>query len=138
MTPTITASEAKRLGIQVEPKTSKYRNTRTVYNGVTYDSKAEADYAKELDAMVVILSCRYQRQVRFELGCPENVYIVDFLVANMDTGRVWCVDVKGKETAKFKRDKKMWRRYGMFPLYVVKRHGEGFRVAERIDPATGA
>jgi len=59
------------------------------------------------------------------LGCPENRYVVDFLVGGFgDVGNgkfvvVWAEDVKGYPTAKFKRDARLWHKYGPFPLDVI-------------------
>lgn len=99
---------------------SKYRAVRTVYNGRSYASKAEARRAHELDLLLkagVILE--WVPQPRFHLGCPENTYVADFDVVAADGGR-WVEDVKGCETAKFRHDKKLWRKYGPCPLHVIK------------------
>jgi hypothetical protein len=58
------------------------------------------------------------RQPTFRLGCPENVYRPDFLVVSAKGVRV--EDVKGVETSKFARDRKLWARYGPCPLWIVK------------------
>jgi hypothetical protein len=99
---------------------SKYRAVPTVYNGVRYASKAEAERAKALDGMVAAGRIReFVRQPVFRLGCPENVYRADFLV--IDDDEAWVEDVKGHETAKFKRDVKLWRAYGRLDLYIIKK-----------------
>ncbi len=100
-------------------KRSKYRNVPTEYRGVRYASRAEADRANLLDVMVAGGLVRWWLpQVKFRLGVPENVYIVDFLV--MDKHGEHVEDVKGRETAKFKRDKRLWKAYGPCPLWIVK------------------
>ncbi len=102
---------------------SKYRNRRTAYNGVTYDSKAEANRAEHLDSLKAAgLVREWRRQPTYRLGCPENVYRADFEVVGPD-GSVWAEDVKGVETAKFRRDKKLWASYGPHPLKIL-RHGK--------------
>jgi hypothetical protein len=109
---------------------SKYRAKRTEYNGVLYASKAEANRAAELDLLLKagnILDWIPQPMVR--LGVPENVYRPDFLVIAQrggvlgHGGDAWYEDVKGAETAKFKRDKKLWKAYGRLPLHVRGEHG---------------
>ena len=98
---------------------SKYHNVRTEYNGVKYDSKAEAAYAETLDLMLRASTIRgWIRQPTFSLGVPENKYRPDFLVFDGD-GTVYAVDVKGVETRKFLHDAKLWSRYGPCPLHVV-------------------
>lgn len=97
----------------------KYKAQPVTYAGERYDSKAEAAYAKWLDTVeraeqTVVL----MRHPRFKLGCTENVYEADFLVIMDKVLHV--IDVKGSETPKFKRDKKLWARYGKLPLRVAK------------------
>lgn len=108
-------------GIQVKSGQSKYRAVRTEYNGVMYASKAEANRARQLDADPLV--AWWIGQVRLRLGCPENIYVPDFLVAlrsNFLSSVVHAEDVKGMETAKFRRDKKLWKSYGPFPLWIIK------------------
>jgi hypothetical protein len=106
---------------------SKYQNVRTVYDGVRYDSRAEARRAAELDLLVKIGEITgWTRQVTFRLGCPENTYRVDFLVFGVCNGKqvVWAEDVKGVETQTFKRNKRLWARYGPCPLHILKTKGQ--------------
>lgn len=107
----------------------KYRNVPTVYNGVRYDSKSEAAQARHLDDLKP-LGIWWVGQPKFRLGCPENVYVADFLVVDPTMG-VHVEDVKGKETAKFKRDCRLWKRYGPCPLWIIR----GGVVETIIDPA---
>lgn len=98
---------------------SKYHAKKAEYRGESYDSLAEAAYARHLDAEIergAILW--YLRQPKFSLGVPENVYRPDFLVI----AEAWVAadDVKGTETAKFRRDRKLWLKYGPCPLRVVR------------------
>jgi hypothetical protein len=100
---------------------NKYRAKPTIYNGVRYASKAEAARAEALDALVGMrLVAFWVPQPTFRLGCPENVYRADFLVVDAD-GAVWVEDVKGVETAKFRRDKKLWAAYGPCRLHILGR-----------------
>lgn len=99
-------------------------------------------------------------QPTVRLGVPENVYRPDFLVIGLDSyvgamrdaslkagpglgvprDRItrpdkallgaWYEDVKGAETAKFKRDKKLWRAYGRLPLHIIR----GGQTVEVIQP----
>lgn len=122
---------------------NKYKAVRTPYNGVTYDSKAEAEYAAQLD-MEMASRQKYVswwvRQVTFALGCPENAYRVDFLVMTPGYDRVGgnfhihAVDVKGCETPKFKKDKKLWAKYGPCPLKIVKSVSGKLSTVEVIRP----
>lgn len=133
----VEAAERQEAGKAVEcrpvaqkPVRRKYGAKPTVYNGVRYASKAEAAYAEQLDTLVEVDAVAWWiGQPKFRLGVPENIYVADFLVV-MPTGRVVVVDVKGMETAKFKRDRKLWSRYGPCPLHIIK----GGKIAEVIEP----
>ena len=104
--------------------------------GRTFSSKAEKEYALHLEAMVdngIIMD--YVCQPRVWLGVHENVYVPDFLVIPVGASPHY-VDVKGHETNKFKRDKKLWKAYGRWPLVIVKSSGKGkFETTERIPDA---
>lgn len=104
------------------------------WNGRTYDSRAECVYAMGLWALLGIEYLEVLEQPRITLGLRECVYVPDFLVIEI-SGAAYYVDVKGVETPKFKRDRRLYRRYGRLPLVIVKkRRGGGFVVAERIEP----
>ena len=106
-----------RLGTARKP--SKYKNKITEYNGMKFPSKAEAKQAQDLDFAKEIGAIRgWVKQVRFMLGVPENVYIADFVVWT-NNGTCYAIDVKGKRTAKFERDVKLWARYAPINLHIV-------------------
>jgi hypothetical protein len=119
------------MGNGTVPKTSKYRNEPIYYEGVRYASKAEAARAAALDLEITAGVVRFwYPHPRFRLGVPENVYEADFLVvAAAGTVYCWAEDTKGVDTAKFKHDKILWRKYGKIPLRVIRRG----RVAEVIE-----
>ena len=116
----------RRHKYNVAPK--EYRTWRDK----VYASKAEMQYAQLLDLLMqdgTIVEIR--EQPRFHLGCPENTYIADFLVVPAK-GLPHVIDVKGMETAKFRRDKKLWKVYGEMQLIIVKQRGGRFYVVEEI------
>ena len=125
---------------------SKYRSKRTKYNGVSYASKAEAKRASVLDLMARAGDVAWWiAQPKFRLGCPENVYVPDFLVARTNGGTfrgrgfsIHAEDVKGHETQKFKRDKRLWRRYGPFELHIIKPGSTEVVTPVNQDPADDA
>lgn len=139
----LSSEDIKQLGlkgIRVKAGQSKYRAVRTEYNGVSYASKAESKRAIYHDieaskANVPGLPPRYWwiAQPKFRLGCPENVYVPDYLVCSSpaftDDFEIHVEDVKGHETAKFKRDKKLWAKYGPCPLWLIR----GGKVIEVIE-----
>ena len=113
---------AARAGIGAEGRRSKYGSTKTLYNGVLYDSKLESTCAAQLDALIKLgYVLRWDRQVRFQLT-QGVVYVADFRVTYRFGGpRI--MDAKGVETDVFKVKRKLFEeRYG--PLDVVKRWQE--------------
>ncbi len=103
---------------QVSPKADR------TYQGVVYDSKAEMLYADYLDVLEKEGELRWWRAPKCRLGCAENVYTPDFLIHER-AGRsdVYMVDVKGCKTRQFKKNKRLWAKYGKCPLHVVKCKG---------------
>jgi hypothetical protein len=94
-------------------KGNKYGARKTMYGGARYDSKREADYARELDlrkrARGSDKIAEWERQVRIPLVVNDSKicdYILDFRVTYVD-GRVELVEVKGFETATWKLKKKL-------------------------------
>jgi hypothetical protein len=123
MTVRLSRDEAKRLGLDVPPKASKYRNQPTTYNGVRYASRIEAMRAEALNFLVKVGQVDWWiAQPKFRLGCAENVFIADFLVMMPVLG-VHAEDVKGMRTAKFARDVKLWKRYGPVDLWIIESRG---------------
>jgi hypothetical protein len=132
--PVAPAVQAERpKGRKPPPKASKYHNTKTTYNKVKYDSRAEADRAIALDQCVIMGTIKrwIPKPSALRLGCHENVYRPDYHVIGID-GSERYEDVKGMETPKFKRDVKLWRQYGPCDLWLIK----GKRI-EAIDGAGG-
>ena len=123
-----------------KPIRNKYRVSpaaQRTWNGRTYDSKAEMKYAQLLDVLhrsgeVV----EWIEQPKTWLGIPENIYRPDFLVIPHDA-MPYYVDVKGKETPAFKKNVRLWKKYGRLRLHVVKRKGDGWET-KVIDPAPSA
>lgn len=107
----------------------KYNAKPTEYKGRKYDSKAEAAYARQLDQMqeagIVHL---WLRQIPFDLG-EDSRYRSDFFVI-LACGDFFACDVKGVETASWKRTKRLWKKYGVMPLHVIKK-GKTTEIIER-------
>lgn len=102
------------------PRRNKYNANPTVYRGWRFDSKAEAEYAKILDALKGNLHVLWWlRQVPIDLN-EDDRYKVDFLVC-YDDGTLEAVEVKGMETDRFRRIRRLWLKYGPFPLKIVKK-----------------
>ena len=106
---------------------------KRVWNGKTYDSKAEMERAEQLhkqmqEGEIIELI----EQPSLWLGVRENVYRPDFFVITAE-GEAYYEDVKGVETSAFRKNKKLWARYARLPLRVIKRRKKGFRVVEVIE-----
>ena len=89
-------------------KTNKYKNIKTEYNGVIYDSRKEATRAQELDLLLKAgIISNLQRQVSFPIvinGKKVFSYIADFVYT--EKGKQVVEDVKGVKTAIFNLKKK--------------------------------
>lgn len=80
--------------------TKKYKSVRQTYNGYSYMSKKEANYAFELDMRIKLGEIKeYKRQYRLSLDVEgEHIadYYVDFAVEMAD-GSIEYHEVKGFE-----------------------------------------
>jgi len=110
-------------------KRPKYRNVRTVVDGITFDSKREAERYGELkllerDGQITDLEVhpRFVLQEGFRLPygkrVPAITYTADFGYNEWNARIV--EDVKGVETAVFKLKQRLfWKRYPDIELRVV-------------------
>lgn len=116
---------------------SKYGNKKTVVDGITFDSKAEAIYYGQLKWLKQGKQIKdFKLQPRFLLqeAFKKNgktfrkiEYVADFEIHNLD-GSVEIVDVKGAITKEFALKRKMFEfRYPEYHLTVLKHEkGKGF------------
>ncbi len=104
------ASDLKRLGIKLPtdstPK-SKYNSRKTVIDGISFDSQAEADYYCQLKLLARAGKIDgFCRQARFIItegkdGEKGTEYVTNFVVF-YPNGSYRIVDVKGVKTDVFK------------------------------------
>lgn len=112
---------------QAKQPTGKYKVSpadQRRWNGRTYDSKAEMEYAKYLIGMVGkgdIIEVIEQPRVTLVAGFD---YRPDFLV--ITNGSAYYVDVKGAETQRFRDVVRMWKQHGRLDLEIVKKKGKHF------------
>lgn len=99
----------------VPTKQNKYKNKKTWYNNVLYDSKREANYRQQLDMLSSSSVPTKERvssieeQVRYKMIVNDIkicTYVLDFKVTYAD-GRIEHVDVKGMLTGVYKLKKKL-------------------------------
>lgn len=107
-----------------QTKPNKYGAKKTEYNGRTYHSKAEADYARRLDLEVAaaeIISWSPQRPVKMVVnGVLICKYLIDFEVLHNDGSIEW-IEVKGAETAVYKLKAKLLKALYPTAKYTVVR-----------------
>lgn len=88
---------------------NKYRNQKTIVDGVTFDSKAEAVRYSELKLLYkagMIHDLQYQFIFKLEVNKIHVCnYIADF--AYMEKGKCVVEDVKGMKTAVYQLKKKL-------------------------------
>nr|UWD63394.1 MAG: Protein of unknown function (DUF1064) [Bacteriophage sp.] len=102
---------------------SKYHAKKTTVDGITFDSRREADrylVLKSMEEDGAIEDLR--RQVRYELIPPFDVdgrhyrpvfYVSDFTYVDRETGEEVVEDVKGMRTDTYRLKSKLFaRRYG--------------------------
>lgn len=103
---------------------SKYHAKKTVVDGITFDSRREADrylVLKDMEEDGIIEDLR--RQVRYELVPAFDVdarhyrpvyYVADFVYLDKETGKEVVEDVKGMRTDVYRLKSKLFaKRYGM-------------------------
>lgn len=123
---------------------SKYNARRTEYppgSGQVYDSRGEAEYARQLDLLLAAGRLRSWRRGRpwLLLEPPNKVtYTPDFEVTTL-AGELRCLDFKGVLTEVFRLKAKLFRaRYPGVPLIVVKEGDSALGVVAGDAPAAGA
>lgn len=104
---------------------SKYHNRRTEYNGIVYDSAAEAYRAATLDLLIKAGEIKsYRRQPVYTFKCGVR-YVSDFEICGK-SGETWCEDVKslGTVTAAFRLKFKLMKdEYPDIPVRVIDKYG---------------
>lgn len=97
---------------------SKYRNVRTVVDGITFASKAEARRYQELKLLeragkISGLKLQPRYPLNAEDGTKIATYVADFEYVSEFNGRTYTEDVKGVETAAFRLKSKLFEaQYG--------------------------
>lgn len=107
---------------------NKYGARKTVVDGITFDSKAEAKYYEQLKWLKQTKQIKdFSLQPRFELqeAFKKNdktfrkiEYIADFEITNLD-GSKEVIDIKGMETKEFAIKRKLYERKFDMPLKVI-------------------
>lgn len=85
---------------------NKYRNIKTVVDGIKFSSKREAKYYVYLKAMQNNGRVAFKMQVPFVLS-PGIKYIADFVEIWAHNGETVVTDCKGFKTAVYRLKKKL-------------------------------
>ena len=96
----------------------KYRSKKTTIDGITFDSKKEANRWMELKALESVGEISHlQRQVKYELIPSQRIdgkvverpcsYIADFVYHKLGSNEVIVEDTKGFRTADYKIKRKL-------------------------------
>jgi hypothetical protein len=114
---------------------NKYSAKRTVLDGYTFASKAEASCYSMLKLMelageIKILSL----QDKVYLTHAKILYKPDFKIMDLVANKVVWVEFKGKETASWGIKRRLWKFYGPGPLRVFKAQGSRIFLHEEIIP----
>lgn len=102
---------------------NKYKNVKTIVDGITFDSKAEANRYAEFRMLEkagyikqLMLQPKFELQEKYKNNKGKSVraitYIADFIYTELTPGdggigKLVVEDVKGMETKEFKLKKKM-------------------------------
>ena len=102
-----------------QEQTRKYRNVKTEVDGITFDSKAEANRYCELKMLQAAGKVDgFGIQPSFVLADGVR-YRPDFIVCDRG-GHIWVEDVKGVGTQAFRLKRKLWeQRYPWMELRVI-------------------
>ncbi|MBX5021203.1 DUF1064 domain-containing protein [Rhizobium lentis] len=111
MTEVLTREEY-RAAVSKPKRGNKFGARRTVFDGITFDSKREAEVYRDLKLLERAGRISgFERQRKFELIVNGEIIgsaKIDFAFIDHDQdGRFRCVDVKGVVTREFKRTQKI-------------------------------
>ncbi|WP_066270341.1 DUF1064 domain-containing protein [Heyndrickxia acidicola] len=119
---------AKEYRKTVTKKRHKYGNKKTVVDGITFDSKAEAKYYEQLkwlEQAKEIKSFKLQPRYILQEGFVKNgkkyrkiEYVADFEVHKLD-GTIEVIDIKGVGTKEFALKRKLFEAKYLDTLSVL-------------------
>lgn len=111
---------------------NKFNNVQQTYDGYNYDSRAEADYAMELDLRLKAKDIKdWERQYKVDIRYPMPegklicTYKVDFRIHHNDDS-FELIEVKGMETSTYRLKRKLleviWLPENLDHTYTVVKH----------------
>lgn len=111
---------------------NKYRAKKTTVDGITFDSKGEAEYycyLKQMDQLGAIELLELQPKIY--LTNARILYKPDFHIR--ESGVDIYIDFKGVETAGFRLKKRLWMHYGPAMLRLVRKRSGRFEIYDEIN-----
>lgn len=118
------------------PKKAKYGQDRVELDGRSFASKLEAalySQCKLEEKAGIIRIDKVQDHVY--LTEARILYIPDFRIVDLKSGKAVWREAKGFETERWLVIKKLWKHYGPGPLQIYKGSYNRFKLAEEIIPA---
>lgn len=122
----VSNQQARRLNL-LPKKASKYHNTRTLLDGIRFDSAKEADYycqLKILQKAGQVIKIELQPKFELQEGFTSQfgkerpiIYKADFKVFYKD-GHIEVVDVKGFKTKEYNIKRKVFLYH--YPQFIFK------------------
>ena len=121
--------KTKKGTIEQSNSTSKYKNKKTIIDGIKFDSKAEGEYYEFLrdNKQYEII----ELQPKIYLTEARILYKPDFLVEK--NGEQYYVDVKGVRTSVFNLKCRLWKFYAKGNLHIVKKRGRLFETTDIVN-----
>ena len=121
--------KTKKGTIEQSNSTSKYKNKKTIIDGIKFDSKAEGEYYEFLrdNKQYEII----ELQPKIYLTEARILYKPDFLVEK--NGEQYYIDVKGVRTSVFNLKCRLWKKYGAGDLHLVKKKYKRFETVEIVE-----
>lgn len=114
---------------------NKYNARPVSKAGISFASKLESslhDHLLMLEKAGEIRDIQLQKRVK--LTEAEIVYIPDFCAVDVKTGQTVYYESKGYETEVWLIKKKLWRFYGLGPLFIFKGRAPKLSLVEVIIP----
>jgi hypothetical protein len=122
---TVNLSRQEAQALLTKPKRSKYGATKTMLDGITFDSKREAAYYSELkirEKAGEVTGVEMQRPFALlgNNGTLMATFRADFCFWDNTAGRFRCIDVKGFDTPVGKLKRKMMKGLLGIDVEIVK------------------
>jgi len=120
--------------LKIDKKENKYKNTKTIYEGIKFDSKGEMLYymlLKHQEKCGIIKDI--ELQPRIYLSQAKILYKPDFKYIRIEKNQIIYADFKGMKTPVFNLKARLWKAYMDCPLELIVKSGRHFKLDKRIE-----